>query len=218
MSVSNTPRRKTHAAWIISLTCLLSIGYAILRYHVFGAVPWKDFPFFILNKGIALSAYILLAINFTLGPLNNLRFRLSERWLNSRKSVGMTGFLLVLAHVLISLLLFSKEVYGKFYETDGTLTLNAGLSMLSGVLAFIILWLIHMSFQTFMREDRRFIQLIASRSFLLIAFLLGASHLFFMGYKGWMDPSGWHGGLPPISLVAFAFFLLGFIINLFGRK
>ena len=218
MSEPNSSRLKNHAAWIISLTCILSIGYAILRYHILGPVPWKDFPFFILNKGIALSAYILLAINFTLGPLNNLGLRLSERWLNSRKALGMTGFLLVLAHVLIALMLFSKEVYGKFFFADGTLTLNAGLSMLSGVIAFIILWLIHISFQTFLKEDHRFIRLITSRSFLLTAFLFGASHLFFMGYKGWLDPSGWNGGLPPISLVAFLFFLIGFIINLFGRK
>lgn len=218
MSESNTSRLENYAAWIISLTCILSIGYAVLRYHIVGAVPWKDFPFFILNKGIALSAYILLVINFTLGPLNNLGITLNERWLNSRKALGVTGFLLVLSHVLIAMLLFSKDVYGKFFEGDGTLTLNAGLSMLSGVLAFIILWLINVSFQTFLREDKRFIQLITSRGFLLTAFLFAASHLFFMGYKGWLDPSGWNGGLPPISLVAFVFFLLGYIINLLGRK
>jgi hypothetical protein len=43
-------------------------------------------------------------------------------------------------------------------------------------------------------------------------------HLFFMGIKGWMNPTGWNGGLPPISLVAFTFFLFGYIINFFGRK
>jgi hypothetical protein len=28
----------------------------------------------------------------------------------------------------------------------------------------------------------------------------------------------WHGGLPAISLVAFAFFAAGYVINLFGRE
>ncbi len=46
----------------------------------------------------------------------------------------------------------------------------------------------------------------------------GAAHLFFMGYEGWLKPAGWHGGLPPISLVAFAFFATGYVINLFGRE
>jgi len=52
----------------------------------------------------------------------------------------------------------------------------------------------------------------------LFALLLGAVHLFFMGYQGWLKPSGWHGGLPPISLVAFVFFAAGYVVNLFGRE
>jgi hypothetical protein len=40
----------------------------------------------------------------------------------------------------------------------------------------------------------------------------------FMGYEGWMKPGGWHGGLPPISLVAFAVFATAYVVNLFGRE
>jgi hypothetical protein len=47
---------------------------------------------------------------------------------------------------------------------------------------------------------------------------LGAVHLFFMGYKGWLNPSGWHGGLPPISLVAMVVFVTGYTVNVLGRK
>jgi len=53
---------------------------------------------------------------------------------------------------------------------------------------------------------------------LLVAMMLGGVHLFVMGYKGWVNPGGWHGGLPPVSLVAFSFFVVGYIINLFGRE
>jgi len=45
-----------------------------------------------------------------------------------------------------------------------------------------------------------------------------ALHLLFMGYKGWMNPAGWHAGIPPISLIAFVAFLIGYMINLIGRK
>jgi hypothetical protein len=112
----------------------------------------------------------------------------------------------------------ANSAYGKFFDTDGTLTLLAGLSMLGGILAFVVLWAYNLSFQTFLREDRAYISFITSRKFLLFALLLGAMHLFFMGYEGWLEPSGWHGGLPPISLVAFAFFAAGYIANLFGRE
>jgi DMSO/TMAO reductase YedYZ heme-binding membrane subunit len=203
---------------IIAWICVFSLGYAILRYHIAGTVPWKDFPFFIMNKGISLAAFILLTFNFSLGPLNNLGVKIPEGWLNSRKALGMTGFLLVLIHALMSVMLFKISVYSKFFETDGTITLMAGLSMLAGVLSMVILWAINLSFQTYLREDKAFIQFITSRRFLLTAMLLGAAHLFFMGYKGWLNPSGWHGGLPPISLVAFVFFAAGYVINLFGRK
>ncbi len=99
----------------------------------------------------------------------------------------------------------------------GTMVLG-GLSMLGGILGFVVLWGYNLSFQTHLSEDKTFIQFITSRKFLLVAMLLGAAHLVFMGYKGWLNPSGWHGGLPPISLVAITFFIVGYLINLFGRK
>jgi len=214
----NDDVKKNSAGSIIAIALLFGLAYAIVRYHIVGPVPWKDFPFFILNKGISLGAFVLLTLNFGLGPLNNLGVKVSEAWLNARKALGMTGFLLVLIHALMSFMLFSPSVYGKFFETDGTLTLLAGLSMLGGVLAFVVLWAYNLSFQTFLREDQAFIGFITSRKFMLFALLLGAAHLFFMGYEGWLNPAGWHGGLPPVSLVAFSFFAVCYVINLFGRE
>lgn len=209
---------KNSARAIILVTLLLAIGYAVLRYHIAGPVPWKDFPMFILNKGLCLAGFILLTLNFTLGPLNSLGIPVSQGWLNSRKALGMTGFLLVLIHALMSFLLFSPAIYGKFFADNGSLTLLAGLAMLFGVLGFVFLWGYNLSFQTFLREDTKFIQFITSRKVLLFALTLGGLHLFFMGYEGWLKPAGWHGSLPPISLLAFAFFAVGYVINLFGRE
>jgi len=214
----NIDESKNSAGSIIAITILFSIGYAIVRYHIVGPVAWKDFPFFILNKGISLAAFILLTCNFGFGPLNNLGVRIPVGWLNARKALGMTGFLLVLIHALMSFILFSPNVYAKFFEANGTLTLVAGLSMLGGILAFVVLWGYNLSFQTHLREDKAFIQFITSRRFLIWAMLLGGAHLVFMGYEGWLNPSGWHGGIPPISLVAISFFVVGYIANLLGRK
>ena len=211
-------QNKNAAAFLIAGVLVLAISYAVLRYHLAGPVPWKDFPFFILNKGFSLAAFVLIACNFGFGPLKNLGVPVPDSWLAARKAVGMTGFLLVLIHALMSFLLFKPAVYGNFFAADGTLTLLAGLSMLAGVLAFVVLWAYNLSFQTFLREDKAFISLITSRRFLLVAFILGGAHLLFMGYEGWMKPEGWHGGLPPISLVAFAVFAMAYIVNLFGRK
>lgn len=171
----NDSEKKNSADTIITFVLILGLAYAVLRYHIAGPVPWKDFPFFILNKGIALSAFVLLTLNFGLGPLNNLGVKVPQSWLNARKALGMTGFLLVLIHVLMSFLLFSPDVYVKFFEADGTLTLLAGLSMLGGVLAFVALWAYNLSFQTILRQDQAFIRFITSRRFLLAALLPGAA-------------------------------------------
>ncbi len=154
---------KTNSAGtIITIALVFGLAYAVLRYHIVGPVPWKDFPFFILNKGLSLSAFILLTCNFGFGPLNNLGVKVPEGWLNARKALGMTGFLLVLIHALMSFMLFSHANYGKFFEADGTLTLLAGLSMLGGVLAFVVLWAYNLAFQTHLREDLEFIRFITS--------------------------------------------------------
>ncbi len=210
--------RPNSAKSIIFAVLAISLAYAVVRYHLAGPVPWKDFPFFILNKALALAAFILLCLNFGLGPLKNLGASVSEGWLSARKALGMTGFLLVLIHTLMSSLLFRPEVYGGFFGEDRTLTLIGGISMLGGVLGFVVLWAYNMSFQTFLREDQAFIKFITSRRFLLFALTLGGVHLFFMGYKGWLAPAGWHGGIPPISLAAFAAFVVMYLVNLAGRK
>ena len=206
------------AGRIILVTLILAIGYSVLRYHIAGPVPWKDFPFFILNKGLCLAAFILLTFNFSLGPLNSLGIRVSAGWLNARKAMGMTGFVLILIHAFMSFMLFTPANYGKFFVENGTLTLLAGLSMLFGLLGFVGLWVYNLSFQTFLREDQAFIRFITSRRTMLFALVLGGLHLFFMGYEGWLSPADWHGSLPPISLVAFSFFAVGYLINLLGRE
>jgi len=218
MATSESEGQRNSAGSLITTALILSLAYAVLRYHIAGPVPWTDFPFFILNKAISLAAFILLALNFGLGPLKNLGVGVSEGWLNARRAMGMTGFLLVLIHALMSFMLFSPAAYGQFFEQDGTLTLLAGISMLGGVLGFVVLWAYNMSFQTHMREDQAFIRFITSRKFLLVALTLGGVHVFFMGYEGWLAPAAWHGGIPPVSLVAFSCFVAMYIVNILGRK
>jgi hypothetical protein len=213
-----TTEQNNSASALIFWVLVFGLGYSILRYHIAGPVPWKDLSFFILNKGICLSAFILLVMNFSLGPAKNIGWPIPQSCLNARMAVGITGFLLALVHVLMSFLLFSPAIYAKFFDANSMLTLSAGLSMFAGILAFVVLWGYNLSFKTNMREDKEFMEFITSRKFLLWAMLLGAAHLFFMGYAGWLKPSGWHGGLPPISLVAFVLFLIGYVVNLIGRE
>ena len=156
---------------VILTVALISIAYTILRYHVVGNTPWSQFPVYILNKGLSLTGFILLAINFSLGPLNNIGAGISDRWLGIRPSLGVSSFLLIFTHLFLSLILLNPVNYQKFFLENGALTTNGGLSMLAGVIAFIALWIYTISFQTFLKEDKAFIKLITSRKVILIAMI-----------------------------------------------
>ena len=202
---------------VIVVVLVLSLVYSIVRYHLAGGVPWKELPFFIMNKAISLNGLFLLVITFSIAPLKNMGMNVSDKWMKARKALGMAGFISVFTHMVMSLILFSPAYYGKFFDDAGRMTLNAQLSMVSGVLAFVVLWFYNMSFYK-QGKDKQINKFIKSRNFLLSVMPLTALHLFFMGYKGWLNPVGWHAGIPPISLVAFTAFVIGYVINIIGRK
>ena len=105
MKTLNTEKRGSASTWIIAAVLIFSIAYAVVRYHIAGPVPWKDLPFYILNKCLALAALILVSLNFSFGPLKNLGVPIPGTWLDARKALGMTGFLLALIHALMSFML-----------------------------------------------------------------------------------------------------------------
>ena len=221
MSTQEAPVKKKsrEVDWpIIGWTFFISLGYAVVRYHLLGDVPWKDLPVFILNKTFAMSALILLAINFALGPLKNLGIGIPNNWMRARRYLGIMGFMQAFVHLLLSLILLNPGSYGKFYAADGMFTFNAGMALLGGVLGFLVLWVYNISFNAAFRKDKDLLDFITSRPVLLIGMFFVGLHLFFFGYEGWLNPAGWHGGLPPISLVTFSVFAVGFTINLFGRE
>lgn len=207
------------AVQIILVVFLFSLIYGLIRYHLFEAVPYKDFALFVFNKVLALSAFILLTLTFALGPAKALGADVPDAWLAARKEMGIVSFMLVLAHVLSSLLTFgSGAYYAKFFVADGSMSTIGSWAMLLGVASFIWLWLYNISFKTRQEGDEAFLKLITSKGSLILVLLLSAGHVIVMGYKGWLQPENWAGGMPPITLVAFAVFLAGFVINLVARR
>jgi len=196
----------------------ISMGYAVLRYNVVGTVGWKDLPIFIMNKGLSLAAIILLAFSFSIRPLANLGIPVLKFGLESRKVFGVSGLLLTIFHVLLSFLIFNPQYYPKFFDSDDSLSVVGNFSLLAGMASFMILGLYHWCFKNRTKNKEILINFITSKEFLLgLLFMLGV-HLFFMGYSGWLIPSKWQGGLPPISLISFAVVLFGFVINGLGRS
>ena len=49
--------------------------------------------------------------------------------------------------------------------------------------------------------------------------LLNIGHVTFMGYQGWFKPDTWHGGMPPITLLAFLLAIVALAHRVFsGRR
>ena len=202
--------KHTQVQTVIFIIFGVSLAYAITRYQIFGSVPWKELPFYILNKALSLSAFLILLFALSLKAMQKKGWIIDISLIDSRASLAKSGFLLLIVHVFMSFLLFRSSYYGKFFADDGSLTLYAGLSMLGGVLAFVLLWSIQSD-----RDKHTDVLLFTSpRKFISLLLFLLAIHLFFMGYEGWLKPMAWHGALPPISLVAFVFLLFASIVNL----
>ncbi|MCM4168595.1 hypothetical protein KCTC52924_02172 [Arenibacter antarcticus] len=209
-------KKEKNGVNFIILVVAISIGYAILRYQIKGDVPWKDLPVFILNKGISLAAITLLSLCISIRPLSNLGVQLfSSR--QAKKVLGISGLLLTIAHVLLSFLIFNPSYFSVFFEEDGTLSSKGSLSLLAGVVGFMLVIIYHHCFGGVRAGKEKLIKIVTSKKFILGLLLLFGLHLFFMGYSNWMLPSNWQGGLPPISLISFVVVFLGLGINISGR-
>ena len=173
----------------LSLLVLLgSLGYAVLRYNIFGDVPYSDLPFFVANKAFAYAGLVLLGIAGL------------QTTSTQRHKLGMGAAWLLTLHVLISLALFSPAYFEKFYQPGEPprLTLAASLSLLSGCIAFVCL--IHLWRVSIKTRRGTEMSLISGMGRLVIT--LAATHTALMGYQIWANPEKWHGSLPPITLLA----------------
>jgi len=175
------------------LTVLLcTTTYAVMRYAAFGNVSLAHLPGYLMNKSIALAA----AVSLFLASLGLLRAR-GERY----RFWSRAGSHLVFVHVLLSLAILSKGYFAKFFEGDQMNLTGEGM-LLMGVLAVYCFW----------RLAADEILPAARRSLTALACALVASHLFIMGYGGWLQVQKWHGGLPPITLLGFCL-MLGSLIS-----
>ena len=213
--VANNKNNDNYSKAITLSVIFFSLLYVVIRYNIFGGVPWKDFPLYILNKILSFSAFILLALTFAISPLSNLGIKSSAKINNSKKMIGIYSLILISTHAIISVLLLSPNIYSKFFESNGSFTFYAGMSILGGVAALVSIWLYNSGHN---KNNKEIKMIVFSKFFILLFLFLVGIHLFFMGFAGWITPDKWHGGIPPVTLVAFTVFSTSFIINIIGRK
>ncbi len=200
-SYSNRLLQPFTSRWFILLFGV-PMTYAIFRYHVFGGVEWSHFPLFIANKAISLSAIFFIATSYLVGKaLRDSDFEPVKR-LVLIKFCGLMGFSLAAIHSFMALLLFSPQNYPKLFGEDGRLNLTGELSMAFGVISLWCLSIAAITSLPFMHEAVGAARWKRGQRMGYFCLALAGGHVLVMGFTGWFKPSGWHGYLPPISLVA----------------
>ncbi len=180
-----------------------AVAYAILRYHILKGVEWSHFPLFILNKAVSLAAVFFVACSYLVGRV--------LRWHNDDprirlvvvKFCGLMGLSLAIIHGLMSLGLWSRHYYPSYFADGGKLNLQGELGITLGVVG---LWALAMPGITTLPTMAKSIggfRWKRSQRMGYVALALVGVHLIVLGLPGWLAPSDWPAGLPPISLLAF---------------
>lgn len=172
------------------LILILTFAYSVVRYHVFGDVPWAQMPLYVMNKAVSWSGLTLLALAYL------------RRDKPAARDLGVLGLFLTGAHIAMSFSIMSPAYYAKLYE-GGRLTAWGEGAILAGVGAAVVLALPALGTLPGVREalgDARWLRWQRAGYW---ALALTASHCALLGGKGWFAPQSWPGGLPPITLLSF---------------
>ncbi len=179
-----------------------SLAYAVVRYHLAGDVAWQHFPLFILNKATSLAAVIFVASSYLIGKIIRWHDHDTALRLVVIKFCGLMGFFLASVHAFFSLCLLSPAYYGKYFDDDGRLNLQGETAMTVGVLALFFLLAPAVTTLPMMPKAIGGWRWKRNQRLGYVALALVVVHLVVLGVKGWLAPQGWHGGIPPVSLVA----------------
>ncbi len=179
-----------------------ALAYAIARYHFAGNVAWRHFPLFILNKATSLAAVVFVACSYLIGKVIRWHDHDHALRLVVIKFCGLVGFFLAAVHTIFSLTLLSPAYYAKYFDDSGRFNLQGEVALAVGVIALFFLLSPAVTTLPMMPKALGGWRWKRSQRAGYVALVLVVVHLVILGWKGWLAPKGWHGGLPPISLVA----------------
>ncbi|BBM82320.1 hypothetical protein UABAM_00663 [Candidatus Uabimicrobium amorphum] len=187
------------------VTLLVNLFYAILRYNVFGNVPWEQLPLYVVNKAVSFSAIFCISLSVVWSKLPSKKIQV-------RKFLGLYGFALAIFHVLLSVILLNPEYYSTFFDGQ-KINLRGNIIILCGALAFMS-FLIAASCSIVNSPT----SLLYIRPCVTIAIIFAATHIFFRGKNTWINPYNWYGYMPPISLLSFTVVIIAIASKAYTKK
>lgn len=196
----------------------VSLAYAIVRYNVFGGVEWYHLPLYVMNKAFALAGVTLIACSYLIGKWIPVYKAEGKRRRALTKFCGLTGAALIGMHVCAALAMLSPEYYAKFFVETGKMNLTGEVTFLFGVLGVLFLAFPALTTLPYMYEALGSLRWHKAQRMGYFCLLMAAGHTLTMGWKGWLDPGTWHGGLPPITMLGFAAAAAALVAKLTSSK
>ncbi|MHC4694306.1 MAG: hypothetical protein ACYS67_16325 [Planctomycetota bacterium] len=160
-----------------------------------------------------MAAVIFVACSYLIGKIIHWYDHDKALRLVVIKFCGLIGFFLAAVHAFFSLCLLSPAYYGKYFDDGGRLNLQGEIAMSVGVMALFLLLSPAVSTLPMMPKAIGGWRWKRSQQAGYVALALVVVHLMALGIKGWMAPKGWHGGIPPVSLVAVIVALVPLIVK-----
>jgi DMSO/TMAO reductase YedYZ heme-binding membrane subunit len=200
------------ANWFLAIFGI-ALLYAVIRYHVAGDVSWRHFPLFILDKATSLAAVFFLASSYLIGK--TFRWHDHDRALRLVviKLCGLMGFFLAAVHAFLSLCLLSPAYYGQLVDAGGRLNPRGEAAMAVGFVGLFFVLAPAVTTLPCMPKAIGGWRWKRNQRAGYVALSLVTIHLVILGFGGWLAPGRWHGGLPPISMVAVVAALLPLIVK-----
>ena len=202
----------TTAKWFAAIFGT-ALAYAILRYHLVGDVEWRHFPLFILNKATSLAAVVFVACSYLIGKVIHWHDHDKALRLVVIKFCGLMGFFLACIHAVFSLSLLSPAYYAKYFDAGGRLNLMGELALSAGAVALFCLMSPAITTLPMMPKALGGQRWKRGQRLGYVALVFVVVHLVALGLQGWLAPSGWNGGLPPISLIAVVAALIPLLVK-----
>lgn len=166
---------------IVFVLCMI---YTYLRYVYFGPKSPENIPLYLLNKAVSMGSVIaLLMAAISYYKKEGL---LTRDW-------GKVALHSAFLHIALSFPIITPDYYPVFYghADSGKMDHVGELVLLFGTLAAYFFYLVHKSQPG--SNEMRVLKIIAST--------LVAAHIFELGAGGWLNVAGWHGSMPPITLI-----------------
>ena len=202
----------TTAKWFAAIFGT-ALAYAILRYHLAGDVEWRHFPLFILNKATSLAAVVFVACSYLIGKIIHWHDHDKALRLVVIKFCGLMGFFLACIHAVFALALLNPAYYAKYFDAGGRLNLQGELALSAGTVALFFLMSPAITTLPMMPKAIGGQRWKRNQRMGYAALILVVGHLVALGLEGWLAPSGWNAGLPPISLIAVVAALIPLLVK-----